>query len=287
MAKFKRQLTQEQLNAITAGLVQGKFPTAIGRELGIPRETVRDAAKRPEVATLVATIQAEEQKNENVKVEAVRAERKRATSKRSSQAHRDKAQREGFAHERAASGSVAPIRSGDGADGRIPGIALTGAPDGSDSGRWIPSRSHQRYLAAKGLGPSEADLDDIDEKVNPERRAHCGVQFYADAADDRPIFSRSYDSRDASLLGELADELLAAGLDRHRDAVIDDLANCEPRQRVVYVYAEPDEMYQPAELPEGSEGFDRSVYEREREHEAATARDAAALRDAAPVDRPD
>jgi hypothetical protein len=188
MAKFQRQLTEEQLNAITVALVQGKFPTAIGRELGIPRETVRDAAKRPEVATLVAEILAEDAANQAQQVDAVRAEKRRATSKKSSAAHREKAQREGFAAEkRAARGAVAPIRAPGSVNpdgGRILGIY--GAPRKNipgiedDDGFAVPNRFEQRRRAAlRGETPQEIDdeLDEAARKLYPEHVPRASVRL--------------------------------------------------------------------------------------------------------------
>ncbi len=139
MAKFTRQLTEDQLNAICAGLVQGEFPTAIGRRLGIPRETVRDAAKRPEVANLVEAIRAEDAANENLKVSAVSRERKRETSRKSSKTYSAKQKREGFAAERAERGAVAPASTGS-ADGRILGVFAAprrGVPGIPDDDGWV------------------------------------------------------------------------------------------------------------------------------------------------------
>jgi hypothetical protein len=91
MAKFKRLLTEEQLNAIAVGRVQGVSLRGIARSTGIPYETVRDASKRPDVVKVVESVQADIAADADRTTDAVRAERKRETSRKSSATARAKA----------------------------------------------------------------------------------------------------------------------------------------------------------------------------------------------------
>ena len=72
--------------------------------------------------------------------------------------------------------STSRRRSANSADGVLLGVAVSGyvgvpgLPD--DDGRWIPNRAHQARL--KGT-TSEADLDAIDARINPEHVPHASV----------------------------------------------------------------------------------------------------------------
>jgi DNA invertase Pin-like site-specific DNA recombinase len=91
---------------------------------------------------------------------------------------------------------------------------------------------------------SEDDLDAIERRIAPEWTPLCGVQILD--GEGRIVFSRAYDRLDESVLGELADELRAAGVRNPRTAIVEDLANCRPGQRVVYK-VEPEPERTPAE----------------------------------------
>jgi hypothetical protein len=91
MAKFKRLLTEEQLNAIAVGRVQGESLRGIARSTGIPYETVRDASKRPDVVKVVESVQADIAADAQRTTDAVREKRKRETSRKSSATARAKA----------------------------------------------------------------------------------------------------------------------------------------------------------------------------------------------------
>jgi hypothetical protein len=87
---FERTLTEEQLNAIAVGRVQGMSLRGIAKAEGIPYTTVRDAAKRPEVAAIVASVQANLAADNERTTAAVREQKAREKSKRSSAKHRAK-----------------------------------------------------------------------------------------------------------------------------------------------------------------------------------------------------
>jgi hypothetical protein len=96
----------------------------------------------------------------------------------------------------------------------------------------------------RGQKDSEDDLDAVERRIAPEWTPLCGVQILD--GEGRLLFSRPYDRLDESTLGELANELRAAGVPKPRNAIIEDLANCAPDRRVVYG-VEPEPELMPAE----------------------------------------
>jgi hypothetical protein len=96
----------------------------------------------------------------------------------------------------------------------------------------------------RGQKDSEDDLDALERRIAPEWTPLCGVQILD--GEGRIVFSRAYDRLDESTLGELADELRAAGVPNPRNAIIEDLATCPPGRRALYE-VDPEPERTPAE----------------------------------------
>ena len=85
------------------------------------------------------------------------------------------------------------------------------------------------------------------------------------------LFSRAYDRLNESTIGELADELRAAGVPNPRNAIIEDLANCRPDRRVVYE-VEPEPELTPCSNPRHfAFAFPPNSDSNARRHEAGSA----------------
>jgi hypothetical protein len=96
----KREATPEQIVDVVARRTMGESLRTIEKATGVPRSTISELLRKPDVAAMVETIRAEVNAAENEQAGAVRREREREQSKRSSKVHRDKQIREahGEAH---------------------------------------------------------------------------------------------------------------------------------------------------------------------------------------------
>jgi hypothetical protein len=182
----KREVSDEQVLDIVVRRVQEQSLRAIEKATGVPRSTISELLRKPDVIAMVAEIQAEEGKHEAAKVDAVSRERKRETSRKSSATHRDKQTREGFAAERERSAkSVLPIRSKtkpSGADGKLLGVfaaprrGVPGIPDddgwvvkaGSGGGDYI-SEDTWRELPREVIGRADVRLANCTYSYEPAR----------------------------------------------------------------------------------------------------------------------
>ncbi len=255
MAKFKRLLTEEQLNAIAAGRVQGVSLRGISRSTGIPYETVRDAAKRPDVVKVVESVQADIAADESRTTDAVREKRKRETSAKSSAKHRASSMSRATSNSAASKrGAVAPVRTGGSADGRILGVYSF--PAGPEGYARDPSFKVHYSVNAPSGEMSEDDWRAAPREVIGRasvRLANCTYSFVPADEGEAERVARLIAAEPEVEFVPFAD-LVAA------------LKSVRPGSTFTF---EP--YLTPAELPEGAEGYDPAVYERERELEDAAA----------------
>jgi hypothetical protein len=244
--KFTRRVSESQVVDVVARRVMGESLRKIEKATGLPRSTVSDLLRAPDVVALVKSEQDAIHAVEQAQAETLREAKKRDTSRRSSAKHREAVAREEFA-----TGQVPgnpPPRSGkrkrspDAADGAILGVMTF--PAGAEGfardpeTHWVPNR----VLEAEQRGTtSEADLDAIDARINPERVPLSAIRVPGQEGQP-PIFSRSFDKL-ADDLGKIADDLIAtAGFpSAERNAIITALADCPPGKCVEFEYAEPEE----------------------------------------------